>query len=1196
MDSNYVVRSMNEYLHVASEQLANWLTPILSRVTDNWWDECVLPSLSYNQREFAKNKGFTQLGDFDLAALLRIADQSWYEMRSVAYLPTRERECIRSMRGVRNNWAHCGSSLPGKDLIVRDIDILIALLEQLGAPKEQVEEVVDFKKNVEAPSFVAEAKDKSADLIKCDTPEATRCVQTEIQEKTLVHLASDPSIQGVVLSVDRTTGVTSYQVFIEGALKTLYEGQISAVDNTPKYNWVDVSTFQSYLTAHQINNPSSSNLYSLNAAKIDFVPYQFRPALKLIKADEPRILIADSVGVGKTIEAGLIIKELEARNDLDNVMIICPKPLVSERKWELEMKRFDEDFVPLDGATLRHLIEDTDRDGEWPSRYNKVIVPYSILDRRVYEGDGKKAREYTLEKLDPAPHFDLVIVDEAHAIRNGSMEKERAFAYKCVKYFCDHADAVVMLTATPIQTSDENLYTLLNVLRPDLVIDKMTFDMMAKPNPFISRCSRIVRNAKDGWQIEAAKELRALLSTQWGENVIAQNPLYNSALARLEAEEISREERVRLITDIESLHSFNTMLNRTRRKDIQDFCVRRSHTIESEFTAEQRELHDELLSFERLALATIHAENVRSIPFMMSTIRRQASSCIFGLAPFMREIVERRFCQIVDDPNCEYDFEDFDEESTNLIGQLGNRVITLAENLPSDDPKFDSMLEIISHKQQMENNKIIIFSTFRHTLAYLKKRLNNTGVRVGQIDGSVKDEDRWELRKRFELPKEDEYAIDILLFTEVGSEGLDYQFCDLMINYDLPWNPMRIEQRIGRIDRRGQKSEAVNIYNMITTGTVDAYVYERCHSRIGVFEQSIGDCEEILGEIGKQIELVALDTTLTDDEVKAKLEQIADNEIRKVQELSRLEDEEKELFGFDLSNYTTAKEIKNAENQWLSPQSIQVLVEKYLSERLGKTKFSFGESDVKLLRLAASDRKILLEDFRKLAAVKSGARRKWEAYLKGDKPNQQITFASDAAEKHESALFVTATHPLVRQAAAYYETTTVSYVNLKYYSDALPEGKYAFSIYLWNYVGLNPHYKMVPVAENSSVEQEITAMLQDAISVPFSGTVSKDMWKAQEARQVQMWLAEKEEYIAAAKLGSRYKLESLEANYRNRKRSLEQQILSTDVENILTMKESELENETARFEAKRDEVLKQSSMIDIYSTLIANGFIEIERA
>lgn len=608
----------------------------------------------------------------------------------------------------------------------------------------------------------------------------------------------------------------------------------------------------------------------------------------MIKADEPRILIADSVGVGKTIEAGLIIKELEARSDLENVMIICPKPLISERKWELEMKRFDEDFISLDGNTLRQIIQDTDRDGDWPIRYSKTIVPYSILDSRTYLGNEKgRISQIGLEGLDPAPHFDLVIIDEAHHIRNGSMDKEKAFAYKCVKYFCDNADAVIMLTATPLQTSDDDLFTLLNVLRPDVIMDKSSFALMAQPNEYISRAVGILRRAQDkDWQLRALEELNSIVGTQWGESVIAESPMFRSVVERLEQPELSREERVKLITDTESLHSFHNMLNRTRRRDIQDFCVRRTTTLEVPFTERQKELHDELLNFERAALACMH--NIRSVPFMMSTIKRQAASCIFGLAPHIRDIINRRFSQLADDPDFDIDTLDFDKKSEVSLESLAAKVLTLADSLPEEDPKFESLLQVLSAKQESENNKIIIFSTFRYTLRYIKQKLLALGYRVEHIDGDVKDEDRYIIRNRFALPRGDEKAFDILLFTEVGFEGLDYQFCHTMINYDLPWNPMRIEQRIGRIDRRGQQSEYVDIYNLITSGTIDAEIYHRCLLRIGVFEKSIGECEEILGEIASEIEKISSNAKLTDDERRAKLEQMADNEIRRIQEMSRL--------------------------------------------------------------------------------------------------------------------------------------------------------------------------------------------------------------------------------------------------------------------------------------------------------------------
>ena len=126
------------------------------------------------------------------------------------------------------------------------------------------------------------------------------------------------------------------------------------------------------------------------------------------------------------------------------------------------------------------------------------------------------------------------------------------------------------------------------------------------------------------------------------------------------------------------------------------------------------------------------------------------------------------------------------------------------------------------------------------------------GVRVGLIHGDVADDERRRLRAAFAAPTKQPEAIDVLLTSEVGSEGLDFQFCDALVNYDIPWNPMRIEQRIGRIDRYGQASETVAIYNFVTPGTVDFDIYDRCLLRIGIFERAIGGSEAILGEIAQR--------------------------------------------------------------------------------------------------------------------------------------------------------------------------------------------------------------------------------------------------------------------------------------------------------------------------------------------------------
>lgn len=1189
MDTQMIISSMNFFLHEASKTMLNWLNTLLPMVTDNWWDECVKTSLTFTQHEIAIEKGYSKLSDFDLAALLRIANKSWYNLQTVMFLPSHERETVRKMISVRNNWAHCITELPGKDVILQDLNILLAFTEQFDGGKDTCDKINRFIDFIEQPDSLnlEHSHIESNDSGEADV--TTTKSTASIHENSLVYLVSDPKINGVVMSLKNLGDITQYNVFVNNEIKQYYTGQIALVEKSAGYNWISLTEMRSYLTAYQINNPSSQNVYSLNSARIDFVPYQFRPALKMIHADEPRILIADSVGVGKTIEAGLIIKELEARSDLERVLVICPKPLVAERKLELEMKRFDEEFIPLDGATLRQIISDTDRDGDWPVRFNKAIIPYSILDSKVYNGEiGRRNRIFGLSELDPEPHFDLVIVDEAHHIRNGSDDKEKAFAYKCTKYFCDHADAVVMLTATPLQTSDNDLFTLLNVLRPDIVVDKDTFEMMSRPNANISRAVHLVRAMEEGWNEKASTELLDLQKTQWGDNVIAENPLYNDILRRLESNEIDREERVKLISDIESLHSFGTMLNRTRRRDIQDFCVRRSHTVSTSFTEYQQTLHDELLYFEHEALSTLH--NANSVAFMISTIRRQAASCIFGLAPYIRDIISRRLMQLDYDPDSL--INDVDEKSLNTISSLAKKVLMLADKLPEKDPKFEETYVIIRKKQEQSNNKIMIFSTFRHTLSYLKRKLSECGLRVEQIDGSVKDDTRYELKSRFELSRENEYAIDILLFTEVGSEGLDYQFCDMMINYDLPWNPMKIEQRIGRIDRRGQLSDVVNIYNIITEGTVDADIYHRCLMRIGVFERSIGDCEEILGQIASGIDYIVYDTNLTDEERNIKLEQMADNEVRKMQELNRLEEEEKELFGFDLTELTTSHEIKKAESPWISGYFLQKLIENYITAIVGKGQYIIGESSLKTIRLSASARQILRDDLKKLTGGRNALRRSWQNYLSGNKPNHSITFDPETASKERDSFFITAMHPLAKQAAKYYSHRESAYLHLQLHTSEIPSGQYVFSVYAWQYTGYNTYTKLITVCENEKIAVELPFLLEDADSSE-SKPNGQFNWSSIENHHVSMWLEAREKHKSEIKALEAYKLESITNTFRNRIRSLEQQIKDAYDENIKRMRQSELDTVREKYSRKITEIKEIADKADVLTTLLVNGVITI---
>lgn len=338
MNNERVVSNINSYLHNCATLLSGWLNRILPKSGPNWWQECVIDNLSDNQREIALEKGFSQLVDFDLAALLKIATKNWYVLRNYVYLQNYQRDVFYQMMKVRNNWAHCGAELPGKDAIVSDLETTRLFLLQLGSQNETIKEVEDTLQEIKSGTAFPNVSKVSIQPASSLKPSVEG---TTIKAGDTIRLVGRPEATGYIISVETVNGKAKYLVFTEGSKKTFYEGQVELIPTAGPIVWSSLEDVRSHLSAYQINNPSGRDLYSLNAARIDFVPYQFRPALKIIHSDEPRILIADSVGVGKTIEAGLIIKELSARQELQNILVICPKPLVAERKWEEEMKRFD---------------------------------------------------------------------------------------------------------------------------------------------------------------------------------------------------------------------------------------------------------------------------------------------------------------------------------------------------------------------------------------------------------------------------------------------------------------------------------------------------------------------------------------------------------------------------------------------------------------------------------------------------------------------------------------------------------------------------------------------------------------------------------------------------------------------------------------------------------------------------------------
>ncbi|MCD8295107.1 MAG: SNF2-related protein [Clostridia bacterium] len=1002
---------------------------------------------------------------------------------------------------------------------------------------------------------------------------------------------------GAVIDVEQGA-VLRYIVLVDGRKRGMYEEQLEAADLSAESEFYTARDVNSLLTAHLLMNPNINSLYSLNSSRIDFIPYQFRPVLKLIKSESPRILIADGVGVGKTIEAGLILKELEARLDIKSVLVICPKPLISESKWKRELKeKFGENFMHLDGEKFRYCIKESDLDGEWPEQYSKCIIPYSLFDEAAVAGtkDGIRipGNRKCMADLKPFPKFDLVIVDEAHHIKN-----DKTWSHRAVRMFCDSATSIVMLTATPIQLGDRDLFTLLQLLRPDVIYDYDSFEKMSEPNPFINEAAKIIRGNDGSWQSHAEENLVKAGLTSWGRQVLLPNPAYMNALKVLRQKEVSAEERVKLITDVESLHTFARIINRTRRRDIGAFTVRKPETLKVRFTPEQEELYGKIMDIQARILRVLHGD--RGIRFMMTTIMRQASSCIHGLKPFLEDILTRHFDELgLGCGDLGPEAEENGEEIIKALAVPGIReavkeILRFAERMSDDDEKADRLVEVILDKQRMDRNKVMIFSSFRHTLAYIKDQLDRCGIRAAVIHGGVPDDERVALRDRFMLGSERDDAIDVMLFSEVGCEGLDYQFCDCLVNYDLPWNPQAIEQRIGRIDRNGQKSETVSIVNLITENTIDEEIYDRCLLRIGVFNASIGDSEEILGKVTREIYDIAEQYMLSTEERAQKEQQIADNYIRDIQEQQRLEEEKRAFFGLDLSEELMRKEMQDATNIHLGAGAIERLAAGYLDARLGSApQCILGDGIQKTLRLSQEAKQALLADYSLLEQQipSNPVYKAWEKHLKSTDTYLKITFDGEYATQHEDTTFIMPAHPLVRQAMKRFPEDPVQ-CSLRVRTDSLPAGDYPFIIYEWKYTGAKPNSELTVISPALLSSREMLSLIYDAEDAD-PDAVTPDILDNLEDRHYILWRQEKERYLADCGQTIRYKTESLRTSQQGQLNTLQKQLANATDERIRRMRRSQLDSLQQSFREKMQTLLDETGRCDIYSEKLVCGNLHV---
>lgn len=535
----------------------------------------------------------------------------------------------------------------------------------------------------------------------------------------------------------------------------------------------------------------SDPLSSLAASRTMLLPHQVEAALRVIESVNPRFLIADEVGLGKTIEAGLIIKELILKYNFERVLICVPSPLLNQWQTELQTK-FNEDFTVITGDMLR-------KHPDVLLRKNKVLISVDLAKDAKY-------RNYFLRQP-----YDIIVFDEAHRLRRDLNKVTKAYAF--AEAVSRNTRALLLLSATPFRGKLEEIYYLVQLLDPDILGPVHSFmakfgseghsDLRHKLQPVVVRRRKV---DVGGFTKRIARTVKLSMSP-------AERAFYEATTEYVKREynrAMAQGQRMRGFVMI----TFQKLLDSSAVALLSALAKRKARLEETYFRS-------------------LGGGNPLSI-------RREAGRDL--ALEFLRETAgdeqeTEEFLEDEDVGNLEVIFEPAEvlleiQALTKLI-ELGSRI--------DRENKLLVLVKTIKEMQRSGHRRFLIFTQFKSTLFHLQKELSPQ-FRTGIFHGSMNNREKEDAVAEFYR----EGGSEILILTEAGGEGRNLQIASALFNYDLPWSPLKIEQRIGRIHRFGQKRD-VHIVNFATRDTVAERVLEVLENKIRIFEDALGESDILLG-------------------------------------------------------------------------------------------------------------------------------------------------------------------------------------------------------------------------------------------------------------------------------------------------------------------------------------------------------------
>jgi len=564
--------------------------------------------------------------------------------------------------------------------------------------------------------------------------------------------------------------------------------------------------------------------FGLSISRVEPLPHQLEAIYDyLLKLARVRFLLADDAGAGKTIMSGLLIRELELRGLAERILIVCPANLAFQ--WQRELKeKFDAKFLVVKGQDIR----DQFGVNQWLER-NRVITSLDLAKRsEILPG---------LRQV----HWDLVIVDEAHRM-SASDESHKSLRYRLGELLRDSSDHILLLTATPHKGDPANFSLFLQLLDADAYAD-------------VKSIREAMNRRRAPFYLRRTKEAMVYFPERQPDGSWAAKPI---------------------------------------------FTKRIPHTVDFQIDGAEFDLYRDVTRFVKRESARAAAEGedprARAIGFLMSLYQRRLASSTYA----MRHSLENRARRLEEglkraqdlarqappdlpDPEELEEMEESERErleatleAVTLAGSADQVHLevqelrrlaaqALAVEEAGSEAKLSELKDLLQEEGFFDHpdQRLLLFTEFKDTLDYLVDRLKSWGFRVGCIHGGMKSGSRDEPGTR--LYAEQQFRdgeIQMLVATEAAGEGINLQVCNILFNYDIPWNPNRLEQRMGRIHRYGQRKDCL-IFNFVATNTIEGRVLQRLLERLQEIRNALDD-DAVFNVVGEILPAAHVERVLRD--------------------------------------------------------------------------------------------------------------------------------------------------------------------------------------------------------------------------------------------------------------------------------------------------------------------------------------------